>query len=57
MDCEQAWCGNACRRIYPAYRTLVQIAANGGYPPFMSKCAWRSISCYQLLMSIDMNGP
>jgi hypothetical protein len=32
-DCEQTWSGNAYRRIYPAYRTLVQIAANGQFPP------------------------
>jgi hypothetical protein len=32
-DCEQTWSGNAYRRIYPAYRTLVQIAANDRFPP------------------------
>jgi hypothetical protein len=26
--CEQTWSGNAYRRLYPAYRTSVQIAAN-----------------------------
>jgi hypothetical protein len=41
-DCEQTWSGNAYRRLYPAYRTSVQIAAKVSFPPFVS---------------IDVNGP
>jgi hypothetical protein len=37
--------------------TSMQTAANGRFPPFMSKCAWCSICCYPPLVSIDMNGP
>jgi transposase len=33
------------------------LAAKVRNPPFMSKCAWRSICYYRPFVSIDMNGP
>ena len=42
-DCEQTWSGNAYRRLYPAYRTSVQIAANDRSPPLVPRCTCRSI--------------
>jgi hypothetical protein len=38
-DCEQTWSGNAYRRLYPAYRTSVQIAAKVSFPRSLSNVA------------------
>jgi hypothetical protein len=51
-DCEQTWSGNAYRRLYPAYRTLVQIAAKVRFPPVAAVCADCSIRYTGLLVAI-----
>jgi hypothetical protein len=45
------------RPLFPSYAFDRAPAAKVRNPPLMSKSAWRSISCYQLLVSIDMNDP